>query len=252
MIKWLGRLLAASVGVMVAAGAWAQTPFNWTGFYAGVNAGAGFMQGSAWNYCISPVGGLQGLGCPIQQNFRADQAGFLGGAQAGYNRQFDWLVVGLEVDFQGSTMGVSQYATNQGFTPGVGNQPLNMTIFQRIDWLATMRARVGLVGDERWLFFATGGLAVAQARLDSRQTFIPPGIVTFQGTTQNTMVGYTFGAGVEYALFDNFTIKGEVLYFDLGKLKTAAGATPPVNTFVVGAEAWFGGVITRIGGNYRF
>ena len=55
----------------------APQAFNWTGFYAGVNAGYGF----------SADFGASGI----------DSAdGFTGGAQAGYNMQFNPLVVGIE------------------------------------------------------------------------------------------------------------------------------------------------------------
>src|SRR4051794_34960213 len=55
----------------------APMAFNWTGFYVGANAGYGFG------------GKFDGFGL-------SGADGFVGGAQAGFNYQYDPLVVGIE------------------------------------------------------------------------------------------------------------------------------------------------------------
>lgn len=105
---------------------------NWTGFYAGVNAGYGF--GQAYSGAVQPFAGFDNL------------TGLLGGAQIGANFQQDMIVFGLETDIQAS--GVSQT---------VGRQ-------LSLDYFGTVRARVG-VDLDGVMPYVTGGLAYGQASL---------------------------------------------------------------------------------------
>ncbi|HEY5225820.1 MAG TPA: porin family protein, partial [Methylovirgula sp.] len=71
--------------------------FSWTGFYIGANAG-----GSLGNFTTTDAVGLFGTG---DENY-ASSRGFSGGGQLGFNYQFAGsnFVVGVEADFQGSTL----------------------------------------------------------------------------------------------------------------------------------------------------
>src|SRR5215831_14493402 len=61
-------------------------PFSWTGFYIGGNIGA------AWTH--AEVAG------PFGNSFsNSQQAVFAGGGQVGANYQWNWLVLGVEADF---------------------------------------------------------------------------------------------------------------------------------------------------------
>ena len=69
--------------------------FNWSGFYAGINAG--YAWGSRDQVTTDPAGAVVGA-ATVKPN------GFLGGAQIGYN----WMVapawlLGVETDFAGSS-----------------------------------------------------------------------------------------------------------------------------------------------------
>src|ERR1700722_9162596 len=92
----MGRFLATTavlgVSVLCAPLATAQTavPYNWTGFYVGLN-----VDGSAGDTGVSyPLVGLSGS----QPNMAP--SGFAGGGQAGYNFQWSSFVFGLEADMQ--------------------------------------------------------------------------------------------------------------------------------------------------------
>src|ERR1700737_3028889 len=61
--------------------------FSWTGFYIGGHVGGGFDR-SSWS---DPFTGAN--------NTFTSGAGFLGGAQAGANLQFNRVVLGVEGDF---------------------------------------------------------------------------------------------------------------------------------------------------------
>ncbi len=61
--------------------------FSWTGFYIGGNLGAAWTQGKASDSFGNSWSNSQ-------------QAVFTGGGQVGANYQFNWLVVGVEGDFE--------------------------------------------------------------------------------------------------------------------------------------------------------
>src|SRR5262249_44091310 len=82
--------------------------YNWTGWYAGVNAGASFGSVKT-DLNVAPIfaTGLFNTIAPITPGFgfsnREYPDGFIGGTQIGYNWQYSPLiVVGLEADFQGA------------------------------------------------------------------------------------------------------------------------------------------------------
>jgi len=65
-------------------------------------------------------------------------------------------------------------------------------------------------------------------------------------SANKTKVGWTLGAGVEYAMWSNWSVKVEYLYADLGKSSCGA-ATCGIDTDVT-----FKTSIVRAGVNYRF
>ena len=48
----------------------------------------------------------------------------------------------------------------------------------------------------------------------------------WSGNPSSTRVGWTIGAGAEYAVTNNITIKGEYLYADLGSQNPRPAETP--------------------------
>src|SRR6478735_4309450 len=86
--------LAATLATMaLPLAAQAQTNSQWEGFYAGLNAGGLWSSTSASIVENNTGGGFNGTG-----------SGFVGGAQAGYNYLLGPVLLGAEIDFQGSTM----------------------------------------------------------------------------------------------------------------------------------------------------
>ena len=74
--------------------------------------------------------------------------------------------------------------------------------------------------------------------------------------TVKTRVGWTIGAGVEYAITNNITIKGEYLYYNLG---SSNNTISPLSSFPlarlarwVTAKTNYEGSIFRAGVNYKF
>lgn len=185
--------------------------YNWTGFYAGVNGGYGFGT-SDWSVLpgtnIKPKGGMFG-------------------GTLGYNWQSGAIVYGLEGDFDWS--GVKGSVDCAG--PLVQCETSNT-------WLATFRGRVGYAFD-RWMPYLTGGGAYGKVKA----TVSAP-IVGFAASSSSNQLGWTVGAGLEYAFLGNWTAKLEYLYVDLGSFD--AGVAPAVN------NVSFKENIVRAGLNYKF
>ena len=81
-------------------------PFTWTGFYIGVNAGGIWPSGGRSASIFDPDSSFDGgfLASSFPGGLGSQSAGFLGGGQAGYNWQTGAFVLGVETDFDGSTV----------------------------------------------------------------------------------------------------------------------------------------------------
>jgi outer membrane immunogenic protein len=237
-------------------------PFTWTGFYIGVNAGGIWSSGSR-NATLFDSGNNLFLSNYFPGGIGSNSSGFIGGGQAGYNYQSGAAVFGLETDFDGTTISKTFNYTSTPFgnvvngtlvpTNLVGDT-LSVHAKASLDWLGTVRARVGFVAtpDNRLLIYGTGGFAYGGGSsnfnvYDASNNFI------FNGSPSSTRTGWTIGGGVEYAITNNITIKGEYLYVDLGSKSfntntiTFLGA-PLYATAKVNYDA----SIFRAGVNYKF
>ena len=88
--------------------------------------------------------------------FSGTGSGFVGGGQAGYNYLLGPVVLGGEIDFQGSTFAA-------GVNGGGPFGPFSTT--ERTPWFSTMRARVGYpVGSV--MPYLTGGAVWGQRSID--------------------------------------------------------------------------------------
>jgi outer membrane immunogenic protein len=185
--------------------------FNWTGFYLGLNAGVGFAN---TNLGTITGGAISGSG-----------SGFIGGAQIGYNYQINNIVLGVEGDL--GYFGVSRRADLGG-----GNFAQ-----WRTQWDGSLRGRLGVAVD-RALLYVTGGLAVADFNVRG-VVGLPLAFFPFNET--QTRLGWTVGAGVEYAFTPNWTVRGEYLYSNYGSRDIAGIPDVSLQTHKV-----------RLGVNYLF
>jgi outer membrane immunogenic protein len=213
--------------------------FTWTGFYVGVNGGYDFQTGKS--RLIGTPGlvasGLVPLGA---QKTLGD--GFTAGATIGYNYQFGSYVAGLEADLNYLDVG-------KRVTTIIA--PVTTIQTQDSNYLGTVRGRLGVTFD-RFLIYGTAGLAIGEAKAS---TTITAGPSIWTGSKNSTRVGWTAGAGVEYALNTNWSVKAEYLYYDLGRTTVLA---PLVAGAGLGAgvsgvtRAQNNGNIVRAGINYKF
>jgi outer membrane immunogenic protein len=170
--------------------------FSWSGFYAGGHAGWG-------------VGAFRPTHLVIVPNTQINVSGGVAGGQAGFNFQWDALVLGVEVDVSAKGF----HGSDDGTFGTVD------TIAGR--WGGTARLRVGYALD-RWLFYVTGGGALLNYRYDSISAFVNgfpeaggPGVAS-----SVTDKGWVVGGGIEQAFARNWSAKVEYLYTDFGNLAT--------------------------------
>lgn len=114
------------------------------------------------------------------------------------------LVLGVE--FDAASLGL-EGAVPSG--PGFG---CSLTLCRtEVSWLATLRGRVGIANGQT-LFFGTAGVAVGgvEATIDG-EAYLEEGVQAANG--------WTAGVGVEHKVSDRVSLKGEVLYTDLGQTR---------------------------------
>lgn len=228
----VGPALAADIGPSAPMPAKVQ-PFtapyyNWSGFYVGAHAGASWASTIATDpngTTFAPPGG----------NVNVSGSGFLGGGQFGYNYQTGRWVFGIEGDVSYADI---HGATTSGFTipnPNVG-------LSTRLDWLSTVTGRVGYAWNDT-LIYGKAGAAFAGLSFNASV----PAVGVFSGN--DTRTGWTIGAGVEHALWDNWTVKAEYDYLDLGTHSVTAA--PAVGAPIT-ADAKVTQHMIKLGANYRF
>lgn len=229
-------------------------PFSWTGFYVGVNAGAGIADGSGF---ASPSPTAFGAPTPAQtadrsQGFNWDGSGFLGGLQAGYNWQSGTIVFGVEADIQSVDMDQSNDVIRPLVAPGLAGT-IQHSHSQGVDWFGTVRARLGFAIQPMMLIYATGGLAYGETHHSHFVRFSLAGD-SYAGSNSDTKAGWTVGGGAELALDRNWTVKAEYLYVDLGSSSYSSGTSPiipnPLNFYNASYDTQFH--VIRAGINYKF
>jgi outer membrane immunogenic protein len=246
--------IARAADIPVKAPAAVPAIYSWSGFYVGAHAGYGWMRSDtsldATNNGVPvPVAGAG----DVPDRFRINSSGFIGGGQVGINQQINRSVLGIEADVSYSA--IKGGSTITGLAAGMPIRPFLSEQSQRLRWLATLRGRLGYLWTDAVLLYATGGLAIGRLVEQHHLQFSgPPGGTDYVGQpTSATRAGWTVGAGGEYRLGGNWTVKLEYLYFDLGKTTVVAiDAGFAGNPFQQRAHFDHTGHIARIGINYRF
>ncbi|MGP8233454.1 MAG: outer membrane protein [Methylovirgula sp.] len=229
--------LPTDKGPALAPAAPPPAPFSWTGFYAGINGGAG-LDHYAFVYSYFPPGVLgQGLTSGITSS------GLLFGGQIGYNYELtnlpviNHVVVGIEAD--------EQWADLHGSV----DIPVSNGIFHvgtQLENYGSLRSRLGYNFDRLLLYF-TGGLTYSVTKnyynagaLSGSQTQVRAGVFPSVGIV---------GVGAEYALTDHFTVRAEYFY-DFTGAHYADLYQTPTSTIGFGTRSMYH--IARLGLNYKF
>ena len=190
--------------------------------------------------------------------------GFIGGLQAGFNRQMGGLVFGAEMDFS------SLHTTSMHDTTVIyqSASPYAFTLHNEIntDWIFSARPRIGWAAN-KVMTYVTAGLAVTN--LKSENTFsdnylLPPSSNAFESSAELvTKLGWLMGFGFELALSNNCSLKAEYLYANFRRVSSTgelsinpaylvADELPPSTTSLFNHSVNLGINIARLGINYKF
>lgn len=211
-----------------------EPAWSWTGFYAGLNAGG------QWGNSSDKTGAF-GYNAD-NQVWSYGESGFVVAGEFGYNFQWDWLVVGPEVEV--GYVGMNGSGVQPGSPGGDTLGKSSSNVF------TTLRGRAG-VGLDHWLIYATGGAIGANytASVVDGCNIAPCGGSTVNATSKSFDFGYTVGGGIEHLFSKDWSIKAEYLYF-------ALGSQPLSGTTNLGVSYnWSGqtsGNIIRAGLNFHF
>ena len=210
--------------------------WNWSGFYVGVNVGYG------WSAKTDPVTFMNNVGT-IASSTAPAARGVFGGAQAGYNWQFNSIVFGIETDIQAS--GVSK--SSSGIIDAGGD---NLNAEQNLKYFGTLRGRLGYAAGPA-LLYVTGGLAYADIK---NRFFLTNAAATSSADLgqDRTKTGYALGGGVEWMLAKSWSVKAEYQYLHFGSDAFAAPVVPP-NGLTISSTAISNNFHTvRLGLDYHF
>lgn len=256
---------------------------SWTGWYVGLNAGGTWggddVNTSASNVQVCDVAPCNGgpetaeasvLGAIGSFPGRTD--GFIGGGQFGFNWQFanSW-VAGFETDIQGiAGAKTSHSATSEHVLAGfpANSVASDLTVTKRINWLGTVRGRLGYLVTPTFLVYGTGGFAYGGVKSSTSisQAITGPtnGIETSWNSFSSlskTRGGWTVGGGFDWMFSPNWSARVEYLYYDLGEVSydtqlvdsfTAPAPAPAFFTNNVQTKTRFNGNIVRAAVNYHF
>lgn len=184
--------------------------FSWTGFYVGGELG--WIQ---TNPRFST--GTLLLGAPFLVTSASRKDGLTYGFLAGYNYQVGDLVLGVEGDFQGWTVGEIRYTAITGDF---------LTAHSK--WGGSIRGRLGYAADHA-LLYVTGGAAFA-----SIETSIPSTGISIGG--DGTRVGWTVGAGLDYAFTNNWFTGVEYRYSQYQSKSLVLYPIPILNLGIIGLK----------------
>jgi outer membrane immunogenic protein len=211
---------------------------SWTGFYAGLGLGLRSTQADLTTTSVLQDGVARDLnGAVLTQPF--DGTGFRINPYAGYNWQVapHW-VVGVEGDvgFGDQTTALPGFRSS----PWAGSSTFAVdSLSVKTGWDASVRGRAGYLLTPSTLVYATGGLAWQHFDVTSVCVGATCNDATPTSVSNSaTKTGWTFGGGLETALWGNWLLRAEYRYADFGtaafaiaRTRTGAGPTLTVDNF---------------------
>jgi outer membrane immunogenic protein len=251
--------LTAFSGAAAAQGIIATSSGNqWAGFYAGANAGAAISTTcNTWeaNGPLANTAAFNNRNCPNKNTF-------VGGAQIGYNFQYEQWVwgFGLDYDFYSAKTHTKSFTyTGPNFPDGT----YTFTGKNNPSGFAILGPRIGYAIDDWLPYFRVGGVFTS-GKSNSTAEYTPIGAsaptATFNGGRNYKSSGFGVGVGVDYRLPDQWSLRAEYTYVNLGKgsnsLTGCTGSAAACNAFAgfsldnIHNSLTFS--VIRIGVNYLF
>ncbi|QEE08557.1 porin family protein [Bartonella kosoyi] len=210
--------------------------FSWTGFYIGGQIG-GFSSKIDLKDKDKDTSVFKDLSPKL--------SGLIGGFYAGSNFDLgNGIILGVETDVIWSGKKDVRLATKTK-TPPTGSETTqtgsettqtkklsakNASDSEVVDvsegvgfkqkWAGATRVRVGFAAADRIMPYVAGGVAYTQ--LEAAHGQVKVADKTFSASSSDetaTMVGFTIGGGIDFAMTDNVLLRAEYRYSDYGKKK---------------------------------
>ena len=230
MRGYLIALGAGLIGGLSSSPVLAQSPpaVDWSGFYVSGLVGAASNKAQAQ----TTVGVSKYLDATdARQMDRAGNNDLLqwqpaGSLIGGYGKQFGNVLVGIEASANSIYINDEHSVSEVYQTVPTAKFILKQSV--SADWMATLRPRLGWAEDN-WLGYVTGGLALTQLKLDT--LFTDNAFSGFSKSSDSKIVpGWSLGLGGEYALNENWSLRGEYLYTRFGQINSSSETTSTNNS----------------------
>jgi outer membrane immunogenic protein len=210
---------AADMPLSVPDPAVAAPVYDWSGLYFGGHFGGGWgSNGLSDPAAIGILRALLGFefvdgsNVPVQ---KVNGSGFLGGIQGGTNYQIGKVVIGTEVDFSWARIngGNTAFLT----TPIISPFGFTRTLSADTNWIGTVTARIGIAHDRLMLYTKVGAAWAKNSYTDAYvASLTPPSTFSLAGSASEIRSGWTVGAGLEWAFWNNWSAKIEYDYMNFG------------------------------------
>jgi outer membrane immunogenic protein len=227
---------------------------SWTGFYVGLQIGGATFDPkcsqSNNNLLFSQDGNIACSSVPVSASAlvgmpRENSAA--GGFKGGYDWQYNAVVLGVVGDLNWTSLRSSLNA------PIVGESLPGSIATTRIDWLSSIRGRLGWAFHDL-LVYGTGGVAWAHVTGSNGMGGTCCG--NWAASSTWNLPGVVAGGGVEYRLSQHVSLTGEVLWYGNFATKTMSGTcscTFPTETSTYTTSFQVKDVLLATGGlNFRF
>lgn len=207
---------------------------SWSGFHVGIGGGGNMMTAKSHvRSDVSQTHTTEYYNNTIDTNRLLRGFGKFATIEAGYDQQFDQMVVGGFIDYRfGSTdakYSVVDTTKSYGDGPteydGAATQSQQVHMGNSFD----VGGRLGYLVSDRTLVYGLAGYSMAQIKATA-EINVEHGDgsslndFTLQTVTSGLRSGYTVGAGFEHLLTDDIALKVEYRFSDYGKIHSSASS----------------------------
>ncbi len=252
---------AADMALKAPAAPTYAAPATWTGFYIGANGGYGWSQSST---NADPFQNFT-TATPVIPPFGISQqlSGALAGIQLGYNYQMASWVWGIEGDFDGAGLNNSSQVVALDPLHGAGGTATDAFMaHENIEWLATVRGRLGYTWGPSMLYVTGGGAweGVKDSYLLSTDTAASSVYSASSGTSvTTTRSGWVVGGGWEWMINSNWIARLEYLHYGFDNASSTVAIPVTCAGFAAGSACGSNATSSnnaidavRVGLSYKF
>ena len=230
---------------------------TWTGVYIGFNGGWGWS-----NTNNNSLPSAQRPRWALCGRFYSITARWLGGnnnangpifgGQLGYNYQVGTWVFGVEGDVDGANIRPTRWCSIT--VPGIGEFIGSGFLNVKQEWLASIRGRLGYTWGPGMIYVTGGGAWTGVQANGGATSASARETGTFSNTT--TLIGWVAGAGYEWMIAPNWTLRGEYLYYGFTGNNNSNNANalvfPIAGVTVTGTTGKLNTQVVRVGLDYKF